>query len=400
MKKMFFTFLSLLLLATLVKAQGVDTLSIRSRVFNTNRKIKISLPAGFYNNPDQKYIVAYLFDSQSESFFNFYKTTIDYLTGEGYIKPMILVGIASENRQYEFTPIPQTPQGLKDFRKSGGAPSLAAHLLEEVAPLIKQKYHSSDYNVGIGHSLGATFISYCMLNQPGLFNAGIAISPNLEFDNEQLVHKFDSLASGKTLNHKFFYLAHGAGDRMEDKFKEGSGKVNDLLIKKNISGFRYHYKIMDNNSHGTTAMEGIFKGLLALFNELMLPDKQINAFYKDNKDSFIDNVKGWYKKASNWSGLKLPLADDLNNIGYNCFYDGQKDAAVEIFKWCVGLYPGNINLYDSAGEISQLMGDKSGAMAYYTKGLNIVKQQQNSLAPQTYQNLITGFENRIKSLGQ
>lgn len=51
MKKMFFIFLSLLLLVTLVKAQGVDTLSIRSRVFNTNRKIKISLPAGFITIP-------------------------------------------------------------------------------------------------------------------------------------------------------------------------------------------------------------------------------------------------------------------------------------------------------------------------------------------------------------
>lgn len=391
-------FLTLLISSVFCQAQVVDTLNIQSKVFNSTRKIKVVLPAGYNSDPNAKYIVAYLFDSQSEDFFNYYKSTIQYLTKEGYINPLILVGIASENRQYEFTPKAQTQQGLKYFQKSGGAGLLALHLKDEVLPLIKEKYHSSGYNIGIGHSLGATFVTYCLLNYPELFNATIAISPNYQYDNLQMVHKFDSLANSKILNHKFLYIAHGSGDAYEDNFKTGSDKIDSILIKRNIPGLRWHFKTMDNDSHGTTAMEGIFKGLIALYREFTLSDKQIDTFYKDKQTPFINNVKNYYQSASHWSGLKLPLINDLNNMGYNCYYADKKKEATDIFKWALNLYPDNINLHDSMGEIQQWIGNKSEALSYYNKGLAVVKQQENKLDTKKYNRLIHSFEARIKSL--
>jgi predicted alpha/beta superfamily hydrolase len=82
-------------------------------------------------------------------------------------------------------------------------------------------------NIGIGHSLGATFLAYAMLKYPELFNAGIVISPNFQYDQEQMVHKFDSLANSNTLNHKFLFMAHGSGDLFEDDFKTASEKVHN-----------------------------------------------------------------------------------------------------------------------------------------------------------------------------
>jgi predicted alpha/beta superfamily hydrolase len=382
------------------KAQSIDTLSITSKVFNSTRKVMVALPSGYSSNPNGKYVVAYLFDSQSADFFNYYRSTIKYLTQQGYIQPLILVGIASENRQYEFTPIAQTPQGLKYFQKSGGAQLLARHLKEEVLPLIAQKYRSNGYNIGIGHSLGATFVTYCLLKAPELFNATIAVSPNYQYDDQQLVHKFDSLANSKILNHRYLYLTHGNGDAYEDEFKKGSNKIDSILEKRNITGLRWQFKSMDNDSHGTTAMEGIFKGLIALYRELTISDKQINAFYKDKQTPFVDHMKAYYQTASTWSGLKLPMVDDLNNIGYNCYYAGKNTEAIAVFKWALALYPDNINLYDSMGEIQMNTGNKTEALSYYTKGLAVIKQQQSIIDSKKYNSLTHRFEEQIKVLSK
>jgi predicted alpha/beta superfamily hydrolase len=297
------------LLTIAVNAQTVDTLTIQSKVFNETRKIKVLLPKGYgqyspdHPNKDREYMVAYLFDSQSESFFNFYKATINYLTEMGgqyvYLHPLIVVGISSPNRQYEFTPKAQTAEGLKSFAKSGGADLLATHLQEEVMPLINSKYHVTAYNIGIGHSLGATFVSYSMLKFPQLFNAGIAISPNFHYDQEQIVHKFDSLANATTLNHKFLYIAHGYRDATEERFRPSTEKVGSLLTKKNVPGLKWQVKAMDNDNHGLTGMEGIFKGLVAFNKEFTLSDSQIADFMNDKSKSFIDQFKEYYSTASN-----------------------------------------------------------------------------------------------------
>jgi predicted alpha/beta superfamily hydrolase len=390
--------LTLLCVTVFSQAQTVDTLAIQSTFFNAKRKVMVALPSGYHTNPNGKYIVAYLFDAQSADFFNFYRSTIKYLTEQGYIQPLILVGIASSNRQYEFTPKAQTAAGLKYFQKSGGAELLARHLQDEVLPLINQNYRTIGYNIGIGHSLGATFVTYCLLHAPQLFNATIGISPNYQYDNLQLVHQFDSLANTKILNHKFLYVAHGNGDAYEDNFKIGSDKIDSILLKRNIAGLRWQFKSMDNDSHGTTAMEGIFKGLIAFYRELTLPDKQIAAFYKDKQKSFIENVKAYYQAASNWSGLKLPTSDNLNSIGYNCYYAAKNTESIAMFKWGLELYPDDTNLYDSMGEIQQNTGNKAEALNYYTKGLALVRRTEHQLDSKKYASLVKNFENRIKSL--
>lgn len=377
-----------------------DTLNLESKIFYQERKIKIFLPKGYdnYRNTDKKYMTAWLFDAQSEGFLNFYKATISHLIEEGHLDPLILVGIPSVNRQYEFTPKARGIEGLKVFQKSGGADLLALHIQNEILPILQNKYRCNTYNIGIGHSLGATFVTYSMIKYPRLFNAAISISPNFEYDNEQIIHRLDNLKHTQIFKHKFLYIAYGFGDNYEERFKIGIEKFGSLIVKKNIPGLRWQIKSMDNDNHGMTAMEGIFKGLYALSQQFTLPATKVNAFYNDTSKSFIDNVKDHFKLASEWSSLKLPTVDNLNNIGYNCYYAGKINEAIQLFHWGLLLYPDNINLYDSMGEMQENNGDKKSALKFYSKGLNVVKKQIARLEHKSYNNLISNFKKRIKSL--
>lgn len=285
------------------KAQDTEIIDVPSNIFHGIRKVKIYLPVGYNDFPNRKYNIIYFFDAQSDEFFNYMKATLDYLGANAdiYISPVILVGIQTGDRRFEFLPKNHTSQPLKDYGsgvKLGGADSLALHLKEEVLPVIKQKYRCTSYNIAVGHSLGASFVTYAMIKYPKLFNAIIAISPNYYYDNEQLLHLFEELADYQILDKKYLYIAYGKTDKMEERFKPSTIKMESILSKKNIKGFKWQVQSLDNISHSTTPLEGIFKGLWAFNKELIASDELIENFHNDKQTSFTDNLRKYYSSRS------------------------------------------------------------------------------------------------------
>ena len=388
-------------LTTFGQTPTTGILEINSKVFNSVRKVKISLPPEYAENPNRSYKVVYMFDAQSDPLFNFTKETISYLTSNAniYIEPVILIGIVTANRQFEFLPKNRTNEPLKDYWaqvKLGGADSLAISLRDEIMPIINDKYRNNGYNIGIGHSLGGSFVTYTLTKYPDLFNAVIAVSPNYYYDHEQLLSTFDSLATTKLLKHKFLYIAYGKGDKLEERFRPSSIRMENILKRKNIAGLRWQVQSLDNNSHGTTPLEGIFKGLILLNTDLTVTEVQIDFFSKDKKASYVDNLKAYYQKQTITTGIQLPTIGDINHLAYNSFYSQNKADAIKILQWGISLYTDDANLFDSMGELQQDSGNMKEAKYYYTQALNIIEKQKPLFQLLTYQDKINWFTGRIK----
>jgi len=381
---------------------AAPSIIINSSVFDEQRKIEVFLPNIYYQGATvgNKYMVAILFDAQAPGFLDFCRATIGQLIDQGQLQPLILIGISATNRQYEFTPKATTATGKRSFKRSGGANILARHLKEEVLPLIKKNYRCNGYHIGIGHSLGGTFVTYCMIKYKALFDAIIAISPNLNYDREQIIRRFDKLGANASLDHKFIYLAYGHSDVIEERFKVSTETLAQRFIDKNPVGLRWELARLDNDLHGLTAMEGIFKGLYALNRQFTLSPEQLQHFKKNTEHSFLTQVKDYFKTAADRSQLELPTAYQLNNLGYTCYYNGWTKEAIQLFYYGLAMYPHNINLYDSIGEIYQLNGDVKAASKFYNKGLRKVKKQLADIESQTASKLINNFKKRLKSLDQ
>ncbi|MEP7144926.1 MAG: hypothetical protein ABI707_18725 [Ferruginibacter sp.] len=206
------------------------------------------------------------------------------------------------------------------------------------------------------------------------------------------------MANPLILGKKFLYIAYGKGDTYEERFKPATKKMDSLLIKKNIPGLRWQVNSLDNESHGTTATEGIFKGLIALNRQFTLPYEQFGVLINDTTKPFIESVKEYYRSLSNRAGIQLPLVNDINGMGYNCFYSNKKAEAIKVFEWALSLFTDDYNLYDSMGEMQQSTGNKKEALYYYSKGRAVVEQQKSKLPAKTYQGLVKGFKNRIQSV--
>lgn len=403
MKTRLFFFVSLCIsLNSFGQYGATDTLGYTSQYFKDRRMLKISLPEEYADNPNRKYRVVYLFDAQSAALYDYTKATLSFFPGYAtfYFDPVILVGIETKNRHFEFLPKHiNTIPGPKNYLNAGGADTLALSIENELKPLIENKYRTNGYSLAIGHSLGGTFVTYTMLQYPKIFNAGICISPNYVFDKEAIFKTWNDHVNKDFLSGKFLYIAYGNTDEMEESFRKSTVKFEELLKKSKLSSLFYKIDPLDNTSHSTTPMEGIFKGLIFINDFMNLPYEKYKPFLSDtSKRSIIDYVKQYFKTKSLQTGLMLPSANELNLIAYNVFYAGKKNEAIKVLEWAISLYPDDANLYDSMGEIQEETGSIERGKYFYQKGLSVIESQKREFPEDTYKSKISWFQKRLDEL--
>jgi predicted alpha/beta superfamily hydrolase len=383
---------------------STDTLSYYSEYFRGRRQLKISLPEAYNDYPNRRYKVIYLFDAQSSALYDFTKATVSFFPGYAnfYYDPVILVGIETRNRHFEFLPKQlNTRPTPNNYSQAGGADTLALSIEKELKPLIERKYRTNGFTIGIGHSLGGTFITHAMLKFSKIFSAGICISPNYLYDDEVIFSTFKEAVERKYLSGRFLYIAYGSGDETEEKFKKSTIKFGDLLKESKIQILNYKVDRLNNNDHSTTPMEGIFKGLVFINDHMNLPYEKYKVFLNTNSPgSFIEYLKKYFGIQSIKAGIPLPSIGELNTIAYNSFYADRKKEAIQILEWAISLYSDDANLYDSMGEIQEAAGNFEKAKYYYQQGLSVTELQKDELPESSYKSKVTWFKKRLDKIAK
>lgn len=403
MKPLLITLICLSILST---SQGqytsTDTLSYYSAYFKAKRHLKVSLPEEYADYPNRKYKVIYLFDAQSTALYEFTKATLSFFPGYAnfYYDPVILVGIETGNRHFEFLPRHvNTLPGPHNYPAAGGADTLALSIENELKPLIEKRYRTNGFSIGIGHSLGGTFVTYSMLKFPKVFNAGICISPNYVYDKEVLLTSFTQTIGRNNNAARFLYISYGYGDETEENFRKSTIKFGKLLEVSKVPNLNYLVDRLNNNSHSTTPMEGIFKGLVYINNFMTLPyEKYKPLLDSSSKVSFIDYIRNYFENSGARVGMQLPSIGELNTIAYNAFNARRIKDAIQVLEWGISLYPNDSNLFDSMGEMQENAGDTEKAKYYYQKGLSVVESQRNELQESSYNPKLNWFKERLNNI--
>src|ERR1039458_1309624 len=135
--------LSLILWLTAARAsarQAVGTLPVPTTSPDYVSSVKVWLPPDYADFPNRRYVTVYLIDAQADALFEYVRATVQYLISEGQLDPVILIGVSTSQRQYDFTPAPQTESGKSDFAKSGGAEDYFRYVSRQVVPAVETKY--------------------------------------------------------------------------------------------------------------------------------------------------------------------------------------------------------------------------------------------------------------------
>ena len=368
-------FAVLLLIATAALAQPgtgtVKTLGLKSTVLGEERVVLVRTPPGYETNK-QKYPVLYMTDGDAHM--GHTAATIEFLTRNGRISDLIIVGVANTDRTRDLTPTKSTtknPAGELQWPTSGGADNFLKFFETELIPSIEKDYRVQPYRILAGHSFGGLFAIHAMVSKPGLFNSYVAVSPSLQWENEATLKRAEEfLKNQKELNVTLYvslgYEPGGIGDSFEH-FKE-------VLAKTSIKGFQWQAEHLTDEDHGSVVLRSHYAGLRKVYEGWQGP--------RDLKSGqILGGLKGadaHYKNLSERFGYAIAVPEALiNQLGYQYIFDNQLEEAIAVLKANVERYPDSANVYDSLAEAYERSGKNDLAEPLYNKAQTLGQQNND-----------------------
>lgn len=326
------------------------TVQITSDILGEERTIWISQPV---NAPNAGPLpVLYLLDGPG----HFTHTTgiVDFMAGVGIAPRMLVVGIANTDRTRDLTPATSDTSG--NFPTAGGADKFMSFLTSELMPYVEQNYQTLPYKVLVGHSFGGLFAVNAFLHHPRSFDAFIAISPSMWWDNQRLAKEAPAKISAGTNLQRFLYITVGnEGPRMQDPTEE---LVEALKTRAN-SNLVWHYKHMPDETHGTIPHRTTYDAMELLYQSWQLP-QQIA------QEGTLQEIDAHYAELSKRFGYQITTPENVvNDLGYRYIGDNDFEEAIRVLKRNVEAYPQSANVYDSLGDAYDAAGQPKKARDSY-----------------------------------
>lgn len=343
-----------------------ETITLPSKTMGEERTILVSTPPG-YEQSAERYPVLYMTDGDQH--ITHTRGTVDFLAANGLMPQLIIVGVANTDRTRDLTPTRVETREINgretQIPASGGAGKFLDFFEDELFPYIEDHYRTLPMRLFSGHSYGGLFALNAFFERPEMFNAVLAISPSLNWDDDLPIRQATSFSKNRAVGNASLFVA------MADE-EEGDPRPNLLdrleaaLAASKAKDFRFEVMRMPDEDHGSVVLRAQYWGLRDVFDGWRLPrDPETRVFSGD-----LDDLEEHYARLSKRFGFKvLPGENAINQLGYQLVFREDFAGAIEIFSYNVELYPSSANVYDSLGEALENAGRLDEALAAYSKAV-------------------------------
>lgn len=331
-----------------------EQISFKSEVLDEERSIIVYTPAT-YETYQGAYPVLYLLDGGTH--FHHATGIVQFLSARGLIPEMIVVAVQNVDRTRDFSPtqVPERPA-------TGGAKKFMAYLEKELIPFIHKNYRAVSYDILMGHSFGGEFATYALLNRPEVFDAYIAISPYMMYDNSVMIEETKAKLKSSYKKEVQFYMTVGN----EPDYFATLSDFENIVQKKSPKNFKFSYRIFEDDNHNTVPHLSIYYGLESIYSGWKLP--------KEVYVSGLAAIDNHFKEISKKYGYEIVTPEGtINQLGY--YYLNKKDrtTAIQVFTENVNRYPASANVYDSLGEAYENNDQLTEASENYQKAYDLAK---------------------------
>lgn len=328
-----------------------EKLLLTSKFLNESREVYIHLPET-YGKTNKSYPVLYTLDGNSS--FIFSSSVANYYYSRNVIPELIVVSIPNKigtrNRDFTPTKIPELPN-------SGGAENFTNFLTKELIPFIDNNFKTSNYKILFGHSLCGMYTLNTMLNNNDLFNAYIAASPYLSYDNNYTL----KIAEKSKLNFKTetkLYMTLGN----EPTYEKPLEKFQILLKDKTGSKLNWKFEQMKQYTHSTVTLDSLEEGLKFIFNNYNLPSDLTTI----GLSGLLNRLENLEKTYGNYTINKETI---INLLGYQYLNKNNIQKAIKVFKHNIKTFPNSSNVFDSLGEAYEKTQNYNLARINYIKAI-------------------------------
>ena len=224
----------------------------QSAKLGASRELKIQLPRNYEENTEKLYPIFIVFDG--DYLFEPIAGNVDYYSYWEDMPEAIVVGINQVNTRDEDTHYSDqtyfpVESGVEFFEFIG----------MELMPYIEDKYRTANFRVAVGHGETANFINYYLFKKEPLFNAYIALSPDLA------MNMLDNLPTRLSEFEKkiFYYLATSTNDIKP--LKEDANILNTRLSGLENKNVFFSFDEFDGPTHYSLPAHAIPNALESIF---------------------------------------------------------------------------------------------------------------------------------------
>lgn len=160
-----------------------ETFTLRSAILGEERRINVySPPAASGPLP-----VLYMPDGGLAEDFLHVAGLVQVLSGNGTMRPFLLVGIENTERRRDLTGPTEVADDRKIAPRVGGSAKFRAFLRDELMPEIARRHRITNERAIVGESLAGLFVVETLLVEPELFDIYIAFDPSLWWNGGKLL---------------------------------------------------------------------------------------------------------------------------------------------------------------------------------------------------------------------
>ncbi len=331
-----------------------ETINIKSKFLNEERKIYVYLPKG-YDLTNEKYPVLYVLNSELN--FKHAVGTESYLAETQIIPSHIIVGIDTKNISLDLNMVDNS-----DIDK------FLSFIQDELQQYINTNYRTQPFNILFSHSFTGGIAFYTLLKQPMMFNSFIISSPYDKDDfnflsslaNERLPQKYELP--------KYLLIMVGNDTYLSESIK----KLTDEINNRAVQNLYWYYTILDNETYSNSSLITLYDGLQYTYGDYKVPTTM-------SSEGNLDSLKNYFKRISFNFGYSVTIPEKLlTEFGFQVLNAKRLIDAIGVFKYAVETFPESPANYSYLGLALELNNQLEEAEKNYAAAYEIsVKHNSN-----------------------
>jgi len=296
---------------------------------------------------------------------HFHHTTgaVRFLRDQGRMPPVRVIAVPNtSDRTRDLTPAVISDTALRTAAPTaGGADRMLRFLADELLPEVERNYGRAPFRVLVGHSFGGLFAEYAFLTRPELFQAYIAISPSMSWDNERLTDSLVARLAREPRPRGWFYATMGAlesADEMIAPFR----RVERAFRRRAPGTLEWRFTVLAGEDHGSTPYRSTYDGLETIFRVFLVPRDSAVALGIAGLDRRYAELRSRFGFPD-----RTPEAA-LNTLGNLLRADGRasrRAQALDAYRENGRRFPLSANVYDSMGDGFRALGQREAAITCY-----------------------------------
>ena len=353
------------------------------------RTLYVATPEG-YERGRMRYPVLVLLDADDPPMFRLGIAHAVYLADNAGMPPMIVVGIVNgDDRIHDMTP-PPVGTSVAEFKTAGGADAFADFIVNEAIPRVRAKYRTLPTTVLAGHSAGGLFALHAAATRPGAFQAVIAVSPALWYNDSLPARIYADSIARSSVPLRVFVASGGVDEPDIDLTTRRFAQRLDSIKRPTVALAYRHYP---DDTHSLTPLSGLADGLRFAF-EPVLPRRLPIARLGPRADSATVMRALAASEAMYADSARLLLLPErlpervVNRLGYFALRTLEHAAlSILVFQRNVELHPESARVHASLADGYLARGDTAAGIAHLRQAVTISRSSGAELPAEAHATL-------------